>query len=250
MPAPTSIEEARRLFLSAPRWLALTGAGMSVDSGIPPFRGPGGLWEKFDPEEYAHVRTLERDPARAWVLFRILEQAIAGAQPHAGHVALAEAERRGRINGVATQNIDGLHQAAGSRTVIELHGTARRCVCHRCGLAVAPEDLDRRGPVPLCGCGGVIRPAVTLFGELLPPRALERSLELLQDAGRLLVIGTSAEVHPAAMIPLLALDQDLPVIVVGPDPTRLSGQRGVTWVRGAALSVLPALLAEDDGGPA
>ncbi len=244
------LAEARRVFLGAPRWLALTGAGMSVESGIPPFRGPGGLWERMNPEEYAHVRTLERDPARAWELFRILEAAIAGARPHAGHVALAEAERRGRLNGVTTQNIDGLHQAAGSRHVIELHGTLRRWVCHRCGLAMAPEDVDRRGPVPLCGCGGVIRPAITLFGELLPPGALEHSLELLEAAGRLLVVGTSAEVHPAATVPHLALERGMPIIAVGPDPTPLLESRGVAWLRGTAREVLPRLLEESEGADA
>lgn len=244
--AAANLDEAREKLRSAPHWLALTGAGMSVESGVPPFRGPGGLWERFDPEEYAHVHTLETDPARAWQLFRILEDAIAGARPHAGHRALAEAERRGRIVGVSTQNIDGLHQAAGSRAVIELHGTLRRCVCHRCGLAVAPEDVDRRGPAPLCGCGGVIRPAITLFGEMLPPGALERSLDLLESAGHLLVIGTSAEVQPAAMIPYRALERRWPIVAVGPDPTPLNESPGVLWVRGTARGVLPRLLAAPD----
>jgi NAD-dependent deacetylase len=189
------------------------------------------------------VQTLESDPARAWRLFRVLAESIAGARPHAGHAALAEAERRGRVSGVATQNVDGLHQAAGSRTVVELHGSARRYVCHRCGIVVAPEDLDRRGAVPLCGCGGVIRPAVTLFGELLPPGAFERAVELLEDAGGLLVVGTSAEVHPAARIPDMALDRGLPVVAVGPSPTHLTESRSVAWVRGTAREVLPALVA-------
>ncbi len=223
-------------------WFVVTGAGMSVDSGVPPFRGPGGLWERMDPERYAHVETLEAAPERAWELFRLLGRALAGAAPHAGHRALAAAEARGRVRGLATQNIDGLHQLGGSRTVIELHGSMRTFSCHACRRAAAPPPLDD-GPVPRCpGCRGVLRPDITLFGEMLPDGAFEHAERLLRLAHGLLVVGTSSEVYPAALLPRLALERRMPLLVVGPDPSVLTGLPGVAWCAGGACETLPALL--------
>lgn len=235
------LSQARVLFSPDRPWLALTGAGMSVDSGIPPFRGPGGLWEAIDPEEFAHVRTLERRPERAWELFRLLGRAIASALPHAGHTALARAEASGLVAGVATQNIDGLHQAAGSREVIELHGNISHFYCHHCGAPAPPEVIDPGTAVPRCPCGGVLRPTITLFGEPPPEGAFERALSLLAATQRLLVIGTSAEVYPAALLPDIARQRRMPVVVLGPDPNRLTGLQGVQWIPGRAAEWLPAL---------
>lgn len=246
MHQPTSLDEARRRLRSG-RWLALTGAGMSVDSGVPPFRGPGGLWEQLDPEVHAHVETLEAAPDRSWHLFRLLRRALVAATPHAGHAALARAEAAGRIVGVTTQNIDGLHQRAGSRAVIELHGSMERFRCHRCGRPVPAGEAARLGAapgVPRCACGGVIRPAITLFGEALPEGVYERSQALLEEAGGLLVVGTSAEVYPAALLPLGALHAGRPVLVVGPDPGRLTGLPGALWLPARAVD-LPRLLDDD-----
>lgn len=273
-----SVSDARRLVDAGPGWLALTGAGMSVDSGIPPFRGPGGLWSSLDPEVYAHVDTLERAPERAWHLFRLLGAAIARARPHAGHRALARAEREGRVVGVATQNVDGLHQAAESRDVIELHGSMRGLACHACGAPADPGALDdaaltdagaaagraatgvaagtaacagtRVAPVPRCPCGGVLRPGITLFGETLPDGAFDRAALLLEAAGRLLVIGSSVEVWPVAGLPPIARAGNMDILVIGPEPTRLTAHDDVAWVRGTAVEVLPALFGGTDAGEA
>lgn len=241
MESTIDLSHARELFSRSRPWLALTGAGMSVDSGIPPFRGPGGLWEAMEPEEYAHVRTLERRPERAWELFRLLGRGIAAARPHAGHAALARAEASGVLAGVATQNIDGLHQAAGSQEVIELHGNGSRFYCHRCGTPAAPEAIGAEPAVPRCRCGGVLRPTITLFGEPPPEGAFERAMELLAATQRLVLIGTSAEVYPAALLPDIARRRRMPVVVLGPDPNRLTGMPGVQWLPGRAVELLPAL---------
>ena len=248
MNAETTLENARALLAERPRWLALTGAGMSVDSGVPPFRGPGGLWERMDPETCAHVRTLDLAPERAWELFRVLDAAMHGARPHEGHAALARAEERGKLLGIVTQNIDGLHQEAGSVEVVELHGSGRRYLCHRCGRG-APRPDAGSAAVPRCPCGGVLRPAITLFGEQLPEGALERAVRLLEGADGLLVVGSSCEVFPAASIPDIALNAGLPVLVVGPDPNRLCAEPGAVWLRASARAALPALLAGEGAEP-
>ncbi len=244
MGSPVTLDAARDLVRNGD-WFVLTGAGMSVDSGVPPFRGPGGLWERMDPERYAHVETLESAPERAWELFRLLGRSLSGAAPHAGHRALAAAEAAGRVCGIATQNIDGLHQLGGSVTVIELHGSMRTFSCHAC-RRTAPAPAFDDGPVPRCAaCRGVLRPDITLYGEMLPDGAFERAERLLRLAHGLLVVGTSSEVYPAAILPRLGLERRMPLLVVGPDPSVLTGMPGVAWLAGRAGDVLPALLAMD-----
>ncbi len=240
---PACLERARRAL--AGRYLvALTGAGMSVESGIPPFRGPDGLWSRLDPMVEGHVRTLDTDPGRSWRLFRMLAGPIAAAQPHRGHAALARAERSGRLLGVVTTNVDGLHQRAGSRSVAEVHGTARRIVCHRCGRDVRPGPGQLDEPVPRClACGGVLRPAVVLFGETLPDEAWTLAMRMIEDAEGLVAIGTSLEVQPAAGLPLLIRRRGLPVVEIGPEPTELARQELSLWLPGTAAEIVPSLLA-------
>ena len=244
---PASLERARRAL--AGRYLVtLTGAGMSVESGIPPFRGPDGLWSRLDPMTDGHVRTLETDPARSWRLFRMLAGPIARARPHRGHVALARAERSGRVLGVITTNVDGLHQKAGSRRVAEVHGTARRLLCHRCGADAHASIARLEDPVPRCpDCGGVLRPAVVLFGETLPDRAWNLAQELVAGAEGLLAIGTSFEVQPAAGLPLLVRRRGLPVVEIGPEPSDLARQDLSLWLEGTAATMVPPLLAPARG---
>jgi NAD-dependent deacetylase len=190
--------------------VALTGAGVSVPSGIPDFRSPGtGLWEKVDPVEVAHVSVFERDPARFWRYYRPRFQTLGDKQPNAAHAALAELERRGLLAGVITQNIDRLHRAAGSREVVEVHGSIETSSCVDCGASFDLERVealfDGAGVAICAECGGPVKPDVVLFGELLPEAAMARAQELAEAAELMLVVGSSLAVHPVAGLPELTL---------------------------------------------
>jgi NAD-dependent protein deacetylase/lipoamidase len=177
--------------------VVLTGAGISTESGIPDFRSPNGIWAEFDPMEYATIDAFRRDPAKVWEFYALRLDALATAQPNAGHLALAELERRGQVQAVVTQNIDGLHQRAGSREVIEVHGSIRTATCLECGT-----ESPLRAAMPRCpNCGAIMKPGVVMFGELLPPGALERAADLARGAGLLLVVGSTLEVYPVAGLP-------------------------------------------------
>ncbi len=181
--------------------VALTGAGVSVESGIPDFRSDCGLWRRFDPMEYGTLECFLHDPAKAWELYRELGATLQGKEPNPAHIALADMERRGDLKGVLTQNIDGLHQAAGSRMVVELHGTHSSLHCLGCGH-VEPFSTAflQPGPVPTCpACGQALKPNVVLFGEPVREAAMARTL--MERCGTMLVIGTSAEVVPACLYP-------------------------------------------------
>jgi NAD-dependent deacetylase len=191
--------------------VALTGAGISVPSGIPDFRSPGtGLWANVDPMEVAHISVWRRDPARFWGFYGQRFAMLEGKRPNGAHRALAELEQRGLLRAVITQNIDGLHGAAGTRELIEIHGSVATASCRACGaryplaetrarLAAAPDG------VPRCDCGRPLKPDVVLFGELLDETAMERASTLASEADLMLCIGSSLEVHPAAGLPELTL---------------------------------------------
>jgi NAD-dependent deacetylase len=180
----------------------LTGAGISTESGIPDFRSADGIWAQYDPAEVAHIDALRRDPARVWEFYALRLDALSRAEPNDGHRALAELEERGFVRAVLTQNIDGLHQRAGSREVVEVHGSLREAECIHCGVRVPMEDAVASLPLPPCReCGEILKPGVVMFGELLPARAIESAQELAAEAGLLLVVGSSLEVHPVAGLP-------------------------------------------------
>jgi NAD-dependent deacetylase len=195
---------------SAARWIeeaghtvAFTGAGISVESGIPTFRGPTGLWSRYDPQ-ILDLRYFYEHPKESWEAIREIfyDYMGANARPNAAHRFLAELERRGRLDGVITQNIDNLHQEAGSRNVVEFHGTAQKLLCTRCGERTPFTEHGLNDLPPLCDrCGGLLKPDFIFFGESIPPEAYRRSMELAEDADLLLVIGTTGEVMPASMIP-------------------------------------------------
>lgn len=188
--------------------VVLTGAGVSTESGIPDFRSETGIWAEVDPFEVASIRAFRRDPERVWAFYRERIHRLREAEPNAAHYALAELERRGLVRAVVTQNIDTLHERAGSRDVIEVHGSIRSAQCLGC-LWTEPADavlvqLEVQ-PTPLCPqCGDVLKPGVTLFGELLPAGAMERATELARAAELVLVVGSSLEVWPVAGLPLEA----------------------------------------------
>ncbi|HEX6229895.1 MAG TPA: NAD-dependent protein deacylase [Solirubrobacterales bacterium] len=186
--------------------VALTGAGVSVPSGIPDFRTPEtGLWEKVDPMEVAHIDVFERDPARFWSYYRPRFQSLGDKRPNGAHEALAQLERRGLLEGVITQNIDRLHRAAGSQNVVEVHGSIETSSCRNCGATFGLEAVealfDGDGVARCDACGGAVKPDVVLFGELLPEEAMRRAQGLAAQADLMLCVGSSLVVHPVAGLP-------------------------------------------------
>ena len=184
--------------------VALTGAGVSTESGIPDFRSPTGLWAEFDPLEYGSLHAFHDDPERVWRFYGPRYRMLTDAQPNAAHLALAELERRGLLAAVVTQNIDLLHARAGSSDVVEVHGSIRSSTCPACSrrydlAEVLPRLED--GPPRCAACGAVLKPDVVFFGELLPRDRLERAFELARSAALLLVVGSSLEVYPVAGLP-------------------------------------------------
>jgi len=181
--------------------VVLTGAGVSTESGIPDFRSPTGIWADVDPMEYASLRAFQADPEKVWSFYATRIEMLTAAEPNDAHHALAELERRGYVSAVVTQNIDLLHTRAGSRDVVEVHGSIRTASCPACGSS-CPLDASLL-PLPRCSaCGTVLKPDVVFFGELMPPAAIDRAYELARSTRLLLVVGSSLEVYPVADLPL------------------------------------------------
>ncbi len=225
--------------------IALTGAGISVESGIPPFRGPGGLWEKIDPLEYAHIDAFLSDPAKVWdVLIRGMKEVVDKALPNDAHRGLARLEALGILKTVITQNIDGLHQAAGSSDVIEFHGSFAWQSCLDCGRRGPMRDVALDRLPPRCACGGILRPECIFFGEQIPFRHLERSQRLAQQCDLILVVGTSAMVQPAASLPVLSKRAGARVIEINTEPTPFTPDVSDYLLTGGAATTLQAIVAE------
>lgn len=237
----TSIEEARARLREAQHVLVLTGAGVSAESGVPTFRGPDGLWRRHRPEDLATAEAFARDPLLVWEWYAWRRETIAPLRPNAAHHALALLESRVPEYLLATQNVDGLHASAGSRRMVELHGTLWRLKCTACALSAE----DRRVPLPAlpprCACGGLLRPDVVWFGEALPEDAVAKAFEAARGADVVLVVGTSSLVYPAAALPQVARAEGALVIEVNPEPTPLTPMAQVS-LRGTAAAVVPALL--------
>jgi NAD-dependent deacetylase len=226
----------------ARRVAILTGAGASAESDIPTFRDPQeGLWASFNPQELATPEAFRRDPKRVWEWYEWRRQRIHSVAPNPGHLALAELEWRAPHCTLVTQNVDGLHQRAGSRRVLELHGNITRAKCFDEDVVVS--SWEERGEVPpRCQrCGGMLRPDVVWFGEMLPMEVFEEAELAARSCDVFLCVGTSAQVQPAADLPFLALRSGAAVLEVNPKPTPLS--RHATWVlRAPAGHALPALV--------
>lgn len=208
--------------------VALTGAGVSVPSGIPDFRTPEtGLWASVDPMEVAHIDVFERDPARFWSYYRPRFHSLGDKRPNAAHEVLAELERRGLLAGVITQNIDRLHRAAGSENVVEVHGSIETSSCRRCdvcfGIAAVDALFNSDGVAECDACGGPVKPDVVLFGELLPEAAMRRAQELAARAELMLCVGTSLAVHPVAGLPEITLSCGGRVAIVTKSATPYDG---------------------------
>ena len=231
------MSELRRLLRDRQPCVVLTGAGISTESGIPDFRSPSGIWAQYDPMEYATIDAFRRDPEKVWEFYALRLGVLAEAEPNAGHRALAELERRGLVRAVVTQNIDGLHQRAGSREVIEVHGSIRTATCLECGTETPLELPAQRCP----RCGAIMKPGVVMFGELLPEDAMERATELARAAGLLLVVGSTLEVYPVAGLPEETLSSGGALAIVNRGPTAYD-LRADLKVDGEAGKVLGTLL--------
>jgi NAD-dependent deacetylase len=226
----TDAAKLARLIRENQPCVVLTGAGVSTESGIPDFRSPTGIWAEFDPLEYATIGAFRRDPAKVWRFYAPRFSMLTDAAPNRAHLAIAELERRGFVKAVVTQNIDLLHERAGSREVVEVHGSIRTSSCPGCGahseLAYVLERLQAGEGAPVCpACGAILKPDVVFFDELLPTEAMERASALAEEAGLLLVVGSSLEVYPIADLPRTTLEAGGKVAVVN---------RTRTWVDGRA----------------
>lgn len=236
--------ELAELVRSRPPCVVLTGAGISTESGIPDFRSPSGIWAQYDPMEYATISAFRRDPVKVWEFYALRFELLTRAEPNAGHAALVELEQRRIVRAVVTQNIDGLHQRAGSRDVIEVHGSIRTASCLQCGeqmpLADVVAALGEHPAPPCLRCGSIVKPDVVMFGELLPAAAIDRAFELARKAGVLLVVGSSLEVYPAAGLPEETLAGGGELAIVNKAPTPYD-RRAAVRVDGGSGETLAAL---------
>jgi NAD-dependent deacetylase len=218
--------------------VVLTGAGVSTESGIPDFRSPTGIWAQYDPMEYATIDAFLADPVKVWDFYGKRLDLLAAAQPNDGHLALAELERRGWVRAVITQNIDRLHERAGSRALVEVHGSIRTSSCLDCGTVVPFDEVRRLLPVPACpSCGRILKPDVVMFGELLPEAEIARATQLAAEAGLLLVVGSSLEVYPVAGLPLETLAAGGSLAIVNRGATQFDRRASVTIDAGAGKTL-------------
>jgi NAD-dependent deacetylase len=230
--------------------VVLTGAGVSTESGIPDFRSEDGLWAEFDPADYASLASFQRDPVRIWDFYARRFAFLVEAEPNDGHRALARLEAIGLVEAVVTQNIDLLHERAGSRDVLEVHGSIRQAVCLACGGTEQLADVLAQlahAPAPRCpDCGAVLKPDVVFFGELLPAAAIERAIRLARRARLLLVVGSSLEVHPVAALPYETLGTGgaLAIVNRGPTPLDAHADLRLDGSAGEILSEVVGLLEE------
>jgi NAD-dependent deacetylase len=241
-----SAEALAELIRARQPCVVLTGAGVSTESGIPDFRSPSGLWARFDPLEYGSIDAFRADPVKVWSFYKPRVGMLTKAEPNPAHLALAELERRGLVQAVVTQNIDLLHERAGSREVVEVHGSIRAATCPGCG---ARHELERvlellaEADAPACPeCGRIVKPDVVFFGELLPAEAIDRAFGLARRAALLLVVGSALEVYPIAALPEETLAAGGEVAIVNRGSTPYDA-RATLRIDGSAGEILPAVVA-------
>jgi NAD-dependent deacetylase len=243
------IRRAARMVAEGRSTVALTGAGISVESGIPDFRSEDGLWSRYEPMEYGHISAFRADPGKVWRMLLEMDALLGAARPNPAHLALAQLEERDLLKAVITQNVDSLHQKAGSRRVIEFHGHGRSLRCDRCGGRLPRESVSL-GEEPLtCSCGSAMRPEFVFFGEQIPPEAYAEAVEVARNCDVMLVIGTSAAVAPASQLPFLAKRGGAAVIVIDPQVIELPSVSIDLHIAEPAGRALPAMvMALDDLG--
>ena len=242
---PDDVDRLRDLLHASRRAVALTGAGISTESGIPDFRSGRGIWAEFDPLEVGHISAFRRDPARVWAFYRLRIDVVRQAAPNAGHVALAQLERGGRLARVITQNVDGLHRAAGS-DALEVHGALDRVDCLGCGARLDIAEAERRmagdpDGVPRCDCGDPLKPGVVLFGEMLPEEAIDEAFALASSCDVLLAAGSTLEVHPVGGLPAVAQQAGATLAIVNRGATAYDDDCDVR-IEGSLGEVLPRLV--------
>ena len=236
-----AFDEAVKVLAGAKDIMVLTGAGVSRESGIHTFREKGGVWDMVDVEKMASLPGFMSDPKKVWSWYMDRHRSVTEAKPNAGHFALAELEEKAHSFTLVTQNIDGLHQVAGNVNVIELHGSIRRTRCLEEGTVFNSWPEPGTELPPKCKCGGLLRPDVVWFGEALPEEALRRSFEKARECDLMLVVGTSAVVQPAGMIPLEARHGGAFVIEINPDRTAVSSHVNLSIFEPSG-SALPRLV--------
>jgi NAD-dependent deacetylase len=241
-----SAEALAELIRSRQPCVVLTGAGISTESGIPDFRSPTGLWAQFDPLEYGSIEAFRADPRKVWSFYKPRVAMLTDAEPNPAHLALAQLEHRGLVQAVVTQNIDLLHERAGSREVVEVHGSIRAATCTGCGARLELEqvlELLAEADAPACPeCGEIVKPDVVFFGELLPAEAIDRAYEVARRAALMLVVGSALEVYPIAALPeeTLAAGGEVAIVNRGPTPY---DSRASLRIDGSAGEILPAVVA-------
>lgn len=236
------IQKTAQAIRRSKKVVAFTGAGISVESGIPDFRGAGGLWEKYDPAEYATIEAFHANPGKVWTMLRDMGSLLASSRPNPAHGALAKLEEMGHLRSVITQNIDNLHQDAGSRRVIEYHGNHKKLVCLTCGYLYAREEIRFDTLPPFCRCQGVLKPNVVFFGEPIPWDAHLLAMEEARNCEVMLVVGTSAVVSPACDIPVLAKRNGATVVEVNLEETQLTRYVSDWLLKGSASRILQSIL--------
>jgi NAD-dependent deacetylase len=233
--------KAQQWIRTAEAIAVLTGAGISAESGVPTFRGAGGLWQSYRPEDLATPGAFARDPKLVWEWYNWRRGLIAKALPNAGHKALAQLEDRASKFTLITQNVDGLHDSAGNKNILKLHGDIWQIRCTRCERSWTDRQVPLAEIPPHCLCGALARPDIVWFGEALPPGVWQRAWNAVRSAQLFLVIGTSGVVYPAADLIPLALQQNVKVVEINPDETPFSDEVDCA-LNGPAGEILPRLL--------
>jgi NAD-dependent deacetylase len=232
------IKEAAKAIIEKKSGIAFT--------GIPDFRSPTGVWAQYDIREYAYIDAFRENPVKVWDFFRLRAEEYSKARPNAGHEALAKLEEEGFLKAVVTQNIDLLHQRAGTKNIYELHGSMGKLLCLKCGKEYETEakGYEIREEVPYCVCGKVLKPGVVFFGEALPAGVFEKSVEMALKTNFVIVAGTSAIVYPAAQIPYIAKRNGSFIIEVNQEPTGLTNSITDIFLEGKIQEILPRLAGE------
>ncbi len=238
------IKEAARILSNSKRIVAFTGAGTSAESGIPPFRGEGGIWNQYDPDsldiDFYYHHTKESWKVIHEVFYKFFDNKE--IKPNAGHYVLAKWEKEGRLTSVITQNIDDLHAVAGNKTVYEFHGNFTRFVCTRCGAKFSSKDVKIYEQPPVCqNCGGLLKPDFIFFGEGIPEDAYYNSVKAAENCDAFIIIGTSGQVSPANMIPGMAKRNGAKIIEINREPSTYTNYISDLYIEGKSGEILPSI---------
>lgn len=242
------INEAVQVLYQSKNTIALTGAGISVESGIPDFRSTGGLWSIYDPSDYATIDAFLNNPEKVWNMLRDMDKLVSQAKPNRAHIGMGHLERMGYLKCIITQNVDNLHQAGGARNVIEYHGNQNTLLCLSCGKRYTMDE-KRKEYTPRCECGRILKPDVIMFGEAIPQTALYGSMQMANSAQALMVVGTSAVVSPANSIPILAKKNGAKIIEINKESTHLTSRLTDIFLQGDAGDIIEKIvlaIREDD----